>query len=396
MKKSHFPKTSLAILSSIFVLAFSFLVLNTNLFVNSSQKNFFSQSISTVIVPHHDLAALQRQLTLSNVSARVNPKTIILISPNHFNVGGYNLLTTKRTWRIQNAIFEPDERKIEKLGLEIDDLAFDREHGITNLLDPLKNAFPDAKIMPIMVMSGTSATQLDILVKDLQKICPNNCLMVNSVDFSHYQPASVGAIHDLYSIEALSNLDNSQIWQTEVDSTASLYIAINWAKAHGTNWFNLEANTNSGLMDGSPDAESTSYVFGWFEIGEKRPLNTSTFVIANNLSVLDQRLTKGVDEKIDLNNSHEMGVLCFEKPQYCALNRLFWGPDFYRDILNGLVVTGEITEDKYKLVLTPVSMETKNALRGEAKLHIINQIRAKLNLPDVKISDGYDTIILNK
>lgn len=397
MEKNNFPKIPLALISSILILAFSFLVLNTNLFSNTSQKNFFSQSISTVIVPHHDLVALQRQLTLSNVAARVNPKTIIVISPNHFNTGSYSILSTKRVWRLQNAFFEPDAQKIDQLNIETNDLAFDREHGITNLLDPLKNAFPDAKIIPIILKSDVAAAQLDVLVKDLHQTCPNNCLMINSVDFSHYQPASVAAIHDLYSIDALSNLDDIKIWQSEVDSAASLYLGIKWAKAHDTNWFNLEENTNSGLLESAPDAESTSYVFGWFEIGRAQPLNSTTFVAGNNLSNLtDKRLTMGTDEVIDLNNSHEMGVLCYNKPEFCALNRLFWGPNFYRDILNGLVITGEITEDKYKLVLTPVNMETKIALRGEAKLEVINKIRAKLKLLDVKIGDGYDTIIVNR
>jgi|GEM_PF-1663729 len=394
--RKDFPKITIAFLTSILILAFSFIALNTNYFFSVSE-NIFSQPVSTVIVPHHDLVALERQLVLSNISVRVNPRTVILVSPNHFETGGYTILTTKRQWRLQNAFFDPDSAKIDQLKIETDDLAFEREHGITNLLEPLKNAFPDAKIIPVMIKSDVEASQLDLLSENLAKVCPSNCLMVNSVDFSHYQPASVAEVHDLLSIKALSNLDKNLIWQTEVDSAASLYLAIDWAKAHQTEWFHLEDNTNSGILENSPDAESTSYVFGWFEIGAKKSLDSTTFVAGYNLDKIpDQRLARGTDVKIDLNNSHEMGVLCSQRTDFCDLNRLFWGPNFYRDILNGLVISGEITADEYRLVLTPLNSETKIPLRGEEKLSVINKIRQNFSLPNLTISGSYDKIIIDR
>lgn len=390
MKKRFISKTSLALISSIFILALSFAALNTGL-LSTDKRGYFSQPISTIILPHHDLVALQRQLVLSNAASLINPKTVILVSPNHFDSGSYNILTTDRTWRLQNAYFTSDSAKIKNLGILKDDLAFEREHGITNLLEPMRNAFPDAKIIPIIIKNNTSAAQLDELNQKLLKNC-QQCLMVNSVDFSHYQPASVAQVHDLFSLKVLSSLDQDKVWQTEVDSAASLYLALGWAKLHKTELFRLQLNTNSGLLAASADIESTSYVLGWFENGQELRRNSTTFVAGYNLDKLaDKRLVKGVDQRIDLNNSHEMGLICYYQPDFCGLNRLFWGPNFYRPILNGLVVNGEITANEYRLVLTPTDQSKVN-LRGEAKLKIINDVREKLGLPLVRVNPDYDKI----
>ena len=397
------PKTSIlnstkVVLITLIVLVFSFIVLKTNLFDNGISEPSLP-SISAVIVPHHDLAANLREETLRQIMTRVDPKTIVLISPNHFDIGDYNIITTNREWRLTNAYFEPDQNKISRLNIPVDDAAFVREHGITNLLDPLRNAFPDAKIIPIILKQNTPASELDSLNTNLKKACKNECLMVSSVDFSHYQPASVASNHDLLSIKALTNLDANLVWQTEVDSNPALYLTINWAKSYKTNFFRLTANTNSGLLNHAPDAESTSYVLGWFEQGKLAGTDTQTFVAGFNLKDINQsnpRLVTGIDQKIDLNDNHEMGMTCYAKPEYCAINRLFWGPNFYRDILNGLVVTGEIQSNNYKLVLTPTDPITHQALTGKAKLAVINRVREKIGLNDTQISDGYDTIEITK
>jgi len=43
---------------------------------------------------------------------------------------------------------------------------------------------------------------------------------------------------------------------------------IYWAKKHKTFTFHLEESTNSGEILGEPDAETTSYVLGWYEKGK--------------------------------------------------------------------------------------------------------------------------------
>ncbi len=398
MKKTlNISREILAVLLTSVILLFSFLAFRTNIFNQTNGRTFLVQPISAIIVPHHDLASSLRARTLLDASAKVNPKTVVIVSPNHFDAGGYNIETTDRTWRLTNAYFMPDTTKIQALNLPLVDMAFDREHGIFNLLDPVKTVFPDTKIIPIMIKQNTPAAQIDDLEKSLELVCGGGCLLISSIDFSHYQPASIASVHDLLSIKTLSNLNENLAWQTEVDSNPTLYLTIKWAKAKNTNDFHLSANTNSGIISHSPDAESTSYVSGWFESGLVNPTKTETFVAGFNLNNLsDKRLANGLDQKIDLNNNHEMGLICYNKPEYCGLNRLFWGPNFYHPILNGLVVEGEIQTDQYKLVLAPTDPQTNLILTGQKKLDEINQIRHNLGLNPTTIVDEYDTIYLNK
>lgn len=393
--KFELRKTYLAILGSILILVLSFFVFKTNLFVTSPHESFLIKPISAIILPHHDLAAAQRDDVLRQITDRVNPKTIILVSPNHFNAGSYNILTTNRTFRLANTLFEPDNAKISELNLPLDDTAYDREHGILNQLAPLKNTFADAKIVPIIIKQDTPASQIDTLVNDLNKVCKADCLLVSSIDFSHYQSASVASVHDLLSIKALANLDKNLVWQAEVDSNPSLYLTIEFSKLKNANNFHLAYNTNSGLLEHAPDSESTSYILGWFEAAQSKLVETQTFTAGFDLKQFkDPRLTTGTDSKIDLNNTHDMAIKCLDEPDYCALNRILWGPAFYRDILNGLVVVGEIQADDYKLVLVP----TKNglAIRGDDKLAVINRVRERLGQVPTQINDGYDIIEISK
>ena len=294
-----------------------------------------------------------------------------------------------------NSLFEPDNDKISELNLPLDDTAFDREHGILNQLAPLKNTFSDAKIVPIMIKQDTPAAQIDTLVNDLNEVCKADCLLVSSIDFSHYQSTSVASIHDLLSIKALANLDKNLAWQAEIDSNPSLYLTIEFSKLKNANNFHLAYNTNSGLLEHAPDSESTSYVLGWFEAAERKLVETQTFTAGFNLKQFnDPRLTTGTDSKIDLNNTHDMAIKCLDEPDYCSLNRILWGPAFYRDILNGLVVVGEIQADGYKLVLVPTNNGL--AVRGDEKLAVINRVRERLGQNPTQIGDEYDTIEISK
>lgn len=391
--KTAINKSIYVLVVTLLTLAFSFLVLKKPDFELVPGKTF-TNTISAIIVPHHDLVAPERQRVLYEAAEKVNPKTIILVSTNHFNTGDFDIITTDKSWRLTNSYLDADASKIEKLGLPNIEAAFEREHGITNLLSPLKNAFPDVRVIPLIIKPNLSPDRITALSDNLKKVCSNQCLMVGSVDFSHYQPGALAAIHDQFSIKALTNLDEIAIWQTEVDSHETLALALDWAKSHKTESFTLRLRTNSGVKENAPDAESTGYVFGWFERGETIPNTTETFMAGLNLeSFEDPRFLQGVDQKIDLADERNMALLCHADEKYCSLNQLFWNAPFWRETKNGLIVAGEIRQNQYRLALIPTDSNGK-LLRGEEKLTIINRIRRALDLDIVSISYGYDTINL--
>lgn len=183
------------------------------------------------VLPHHNLVKQQRNDMLQQLSVLSQPETIILLSPNHFNAGSSNVLTTNRIWQLHNGndqIYSNDEL-VEQLTAEqlinLDDTVFNNEHGIKNVLDDIVQYFPNTKIVPIIFKSTVKKTEVAKLVQNIHRRCPQ-CGVLTSVDMSHYQPANVADIHDIKTIRALTNLDDNDIWNTEVDSNAALAFLI--------------------------------------------------------------------------------------------------------------------------------------------------------------------------
>ena len=247
-----------------------------------------SQKISALIIPHHDLMKDERADFFASLKNSVSSKTIILVSPNHFNSGNAQVITTDKEWQLASGKISPGTElahQIVSLGLAADDgAAFVNEHGILNILPDISANFSNSKVIPLIIRQNTSRAVMDSLAKGLYQICIDNCLVISSVDFSHYQPGALAEIHDSLSIKALTNLDEDMIWKAEVDSNQSLYLAMKFAKSNNTDKFNLAANTNSGKLANSADAESTSYIVGWYGTGKSQKItNDFSFIVGGDM-----------------------------------------------------------------------------------------------------------------
>jgi AmmeMemoRadiSam system protein B len=246
-----------------------------------------SSSISAVIVPHHDVVKEQRAVLFQQIKALVNPPTIILVSPNHYEVGHANIQTTAQTWRVTAGEIKPNTAVITRLIGQVagdEPGSFANEHGIKLILGNLKETFPGATIVPLILKRGTSMAKV-MALHDALKVHCAGCLMVSSVDFSHYQPALLADLHDDLTLRALQGLDAETLMaKAEVDSPAALALATKWAASHQTPKFHLAGHTNSGVLAGSPDIETTSHVFGWYETGEPiEPEKSVSFTIGGDM-----------------------------------------------------------------------------------------------------------------
>jgi len=244
--------------------------------------------ISAVIVPHHDLDKADRTELFSKISKEVKAKTVVLVSTNHFNSGTGNIITTKKEWQLSTGKIEASSSFVDSLtNSKIatgDENAFSEEHGIKNILPDILQYFPDTNLVPIIIKAGTSNVDIDKLNQALVDNCKDNCLLVSSVDFSHYQPGALAEIHDDLAIRALNELDENKLIRAEVDSKETLNLTILWAKSQKTEQFNLFKNTNSGQIENSRDGESTSYVLGYYKNGEKIVQEDSfTFMIGGDM-----------------------------------------------------------------------------------------------------------------
>lgn len=302
---------------------------------NINQSTSDNITIPSIIVPHFDLAKADRQTFLKSIATKEQPKEIVLLSVNHQNIGDNDIVTTKKSWDFGDIKINVDEDLFNKITAEntivSNDGVFLNEHGVKNVLPDVAVNFPDSKILPIVIKDKTSREKIDLLFEHLKTDCPN-CLVVASVDFSHYNPSSLAKIHDATSIAALTNLNLDQIWQAETDSPQCLYLAAKWAESHRAQKFEVVANSNSGEVSTNQDLETTSWVIGGYGLGEKTVDKTTTFVVGGDL-MFDRNVWHRYK---DLGLSH-----IFDK----LGTRVFWGADLRLANLEGPISSKAIDDD---------------------------------------------------
>lgn len=296
--------------------------------------------ISAVIIPHFDTFADKRAELLKGVAGKVWPRKIILVSVNHFNAGGNDIITADKNWQLSAGKVYSDQELVKKLvdsGKAAENLAaFDNEHGINNIIPDLRANFPDVSILPIIIKDKASREKIDDLSAWITENCPE-CLLVASVDFSHYCPRALAHVHDNFSIQALSNLDQDKIWQAETDSPQTLYLAAKLAESEQAKNFHLYYNSNSGDASGNDDAEVTSVVLGYYGSAESEnpPAAgepSSTFVIAG-------------DAMFDRNVWHNYKGIGLKKIFANFGTRPFRGADLSLLNLEGPISASEIDDD---------------------------------------------------
>ena len=296
-----------------------------------------SKNPMAIVVPHHDLVKDKRAEVLAEAGKLIQPKTIVLLSPNHFQAGHGDFLTTSRTWELSTGQIAPDSALLGVMtgsGLVTEDEAAARgDHGITNLLSDIKASFPRAKLVPILLQQYASRQKTEQLADLLAKNCaPPDCILVASIDFSHYQPAALANLHDDLSLRALNLADEDTAWQAEVDSPQSLLALIRFAKAQNAAKFNLKFHTNSGELANDRDAE-TSHIMGWFSAGAVSNSEPGvTFLLGGDMMF---------DRSIDANYRGD------KLPQVMADfgERVFWGTDLAMVNLEGPISAEPIPVD---------------------------------------------------
>ncbi len=270
------------------------------------QSGESSQAISAIIVPHHDIVAALRGQFFGEIGKHnVNPQTIILVSPNHYENGAADIQTTDQEWTTQYGTLQPNQSIIEDLArtgqATLSRGSFINEHGIRNIVGNIKQTFPQATVIPLILRMKTSEKEVGALNEFLTKEC-QDCLLVASVDFSHYQPAPLADIHDAVSIRGLKTNNRSLLTDVaETDSPSSLSLTVAWAENHGTNHFNLWKHTNSSTLAGDPTIAGTSHVFGWYEPGAVGTASQeATFSIGSvpNQAIPNDRAVWGTDLRV--------------------------------------------------------------------------------------------------
>lgn len=237
------------------------------------------------IVPHHLLAA---PLIAGFFKEIENQKitTVILLSPNHYGVGPYNIASSKGVWTTVFGDLETDISKVSQLERDkaafVNEDLFDTEHGIYSIIPFIKKTFPSSKLVPIVIKGGTSKQECDNLVQVLNSIVDDRTLILVSSDFSHYLPSNQADLHDNESITAIESFDTDKIFNIDhvknIDSPESVYTLLKIMQLKKAVKSILIENTNSAKLTNHPEVQSTtSYVTMYFTNQENSLSKDSIF-----------------------------------------------------------------------------------------------------------------------
>jgi AmmeMemoRadiSam system protein B len=225
------------------------------------------------VIPHH--------LFVSNYianffSQRANdpPKTVILIGPNHENVGQNDIITTRKTWQTDFGMLQPDEAIIDKLVKDgVVSLAsdpFENEHAIGGLTAYIKYYFRESTVVPLLFKSRTGLDEVIRLSQILSPLLDEEIFFVASVDFSHYLTAKQAEMNDEVTLKYMQSFDIEGIMKLDeqdfLDSPAAIATLFSTMQLKGISSFDILYHTNSGILSKSENTQTTSYfVINFFD-----------------------------------------------------------------------------------------------------------------------------------
>lgn len=217
-----------------------------------------------LVVNHHLLAPHFIARTLA-IASDQKPSVILLLSPNHFQIGKKQILTSAHDWMTPYGAIKTDKKLSTALGLFADEVPWEQEHGIKNIMPFIKHYFPATPVIPVIVKYTTSDATIDQLARTLAQELPERALIIASFDFSHDQTSDVADANDSRSITVLQTLDYAQTKNLDIDSKPGLRLFLEILSLRGAKTFSLVDHSNAAKLARKPEMENvTSYITGYF------------------------------------------------------------------------------------------------------------------------------------
>lgn len=216
------------------------------------------------IVPHHLLPSFIIADFYSRIGQQ-NPKTIIIIGPNHEEKGSGKVLTSELGWNTPFGIVQPDINIAQELVADnlakIDESVLPSDHAVAGSMPFIKYYSPNTKVVPILLSNFMSINEDKILADKLTKYLNKDTVIVAAVDFSHYQTSDIAVKNNQrtlnyienYNFEGINSLNNAY-----VDSPSSILVFLMSTKSKNA-MPDVLYNTNSGEITGNKNGSVTSY-----------------------------------------------------------------------------------------------------------------------------------------
>jgi len=237
-------------------------------------RNLNRFSIVGGVVPHHLVAEeIIEKFFLEIASSKNSPRSIILLAPDHFNVGrvaGKSFVSVDPDAKefyglnIDNRLL----RKLTDESLLLDSSYVKVDHAVADLVPYIQKYFRQSDFVPILISSDASREAVEKLVKTINSRAGSRTIVIASVDFSHYLPSRAAEFHDVKSVAVLMDFRREDFADLDVDSWQALYGARFFARLRGQESPSVIGRGNSSDFLKSGDAEETTSYFS-VVFGEK-------------------------------------------------------------------------------------------------------------------------------
>jgi MEMO1 family protein len=207
--------------------------------VQSAKSIKPQKNIKAVVVPHHLLAGEITAQMLKTASGR-KISTIVLIGPNHENIGGRIVLSAGVDYETAFGKVESNPSltgSLNRFFMQQENAgAFRNEHSIGAIAPFVKYYFPRAKILPIILSSNAGEKEAQKLAAWLGKNIPKDSLVVLSADFSHYLNRTRAALSDKITEDQIKTANIEKIVKFNndyVDTPGGLATIVLYARRAG-------------------------------------------------------------------------------------------------------------------------------------------------------------------
>lgn len=233
-------------------------------------KGSDSLPAKAMVMPHH-LLPLEDIAVYWQAISRPDIKTVVIIGPNHENIGGEPFASAQAVWESGAGDLETDQGLVDdflsSFGISERPEVFLNEHSIGAHAAFARHFLPKAKIVPIVV--GSNAVYQDALkLADwLSRVWTEQMLLVFSIDFSHYLTFEQANANDQLTENLIKRRDIPAILQLDndyLDAPAVLAAALLWAEAGGFE-VDVAKRANSFQYLVQKPAATTSYFWIVFE-----------------------------------------------------------------------------------------------------------------------------------
>ncbi len=188
------------LLCSLFLSGCEQAVTQTVVLSAPAKKDFYHNLITTPlssnpqillgVLPHHEVAKAWISEFWATIAINP-PRTLIIISPNHFDIKKEKIITSQNRWKTEVGDVFSNQDLIKKMTqlpfITIDNQAVLADHGVAIHIPYIAHFLPKTKIVPLLVSNYVDQDEMNTLIAVLmQNLDPQTDMVIASIDFSHY------------------------------------------------------------------------------------------------------------------------------------------------------------------------------------------------------------------